>query len=222
MAHADEQDCGGAQRRGEADQQSIAALEEGEAHARGHSFARASEEPVRLARLLAEGLDDAQRSEGFLHDGERRALQLLCLQGLAPHARAVDAGEEEEGWRDDQRDERQLPIEPHRHGDHRHQRGRGGDGGNDAVCGDGLDGERVLVDPVERVRGSARIVARNREALDLMHQPRAEVERQALPDRRPQQRAGECRYVSDHGDGDQERDGKDQDRRRGIRCRSDD
>ena len=77
MPHADDQDGGGTQRRGEPHEQAIAALEQREADARRHPLARAAQEPVGLTRLLPERLDHAQRPERLLHDGGRRALELL-------------------------------------------------------------------------------------------------------------------------------------------------
>ena len=111
MAHADEQDGGHAERRGESHEQAIVALKQCEPDARRHSLAQAAEKPVSLARFLSERLDHSQRPERFLHDGERGTLELFDLSRLAAHAPAIDARHEEEGWRDGQRDDCKLPVE---------------------------------------------------------------------------------------------------------------
>ena len=212
MADADEQDTGHPDGRGESYAEAIVTFEEREADAGRHSLAGATDEPVGLARLLAEGLDHAQGPQRLLHHGQRRTLQPLRMPRLAPHARAIDARHEEQRRRDDQGDQRELPVQPRGDGDHRHQGDRRRDERNDAFDHNILDRGGVLLDAVDGVGGSPRVVIRGGQTLDLFHEAGSEIEDEPLPDIGAQQRAGEGLHLTERRHGHEQPDREQQDR----------
>ena len=58
-------------RDGQPDEQSVTALDQCEANPRPHPFTGAQDEPLFLVFLPPKRLDDAKRSQCFLHDGQR-------------------------------------------------------------------------------------------------------------------------------------------------------
>src|SRR5207247_8145283 len=108
-------------RGGESQERAITTLQQREPQARGHALARAVHEPLRLPSFLPEGLDDAERAERLLNDGERRALELLYLAGLFAHTRPVRARQEGERRANAEGHERQVAVEPGGHREHRRE-----------------------------------------------------------------------------------------------------
>ena len=203
VAHADEQHGGHAQGRDQPDEQAVAALQEGQPDPGRHAFLGAVHEPTGLPRLLAERLDHAQRPERLLHDGERRALELLHLARLAPHARAIGAREEEERRRDGERHQRERAVQPGGDDPHRDQ----GDGRrherNRPVDQDVLERGGVVLDAVDGVGGAARVMIGERQPLHLLDELGAEVEHEPLPDVGPHQRRREALELAQRGDAEQ-------------------
>ena len=160
VLHADEQDRAGAERRRDPDEQPVASLHECHADARRHPLARALGKPIGLPRFPAERLDDAQGAERLLHDRQRGGLELLDLAMLPPHTRAVQARQRDERRGDRECHERQLPVELGRNDDHRPQRDRCRDEGDDALHHDLVDHRGVLLNAIQRVGRALGIVVR--------------------------------------------------------------
>ena len=206
VTHADEQDDSRAERGGESQERAITTLQQREPQARGHALARAVHEPLRLPCLLPEGLDDAERAECLLNDGERRALELLYLAGLFAHTRPVRARQEGERRANAEGHERQVAVEPGGHRDHRAERDRGRQGWHGAVDQKGLDRLGVLLNAIDGVGGAARVVVGQGQPLDLVDEASAETEDQPLAEVGAQQRAAEtlelpqCRDDEEHAD----------------------
>ena len=217
MADADEQDGGHTDRHREPDAEAVAAFEQREADADRHPLTGATDEPVGLARLLAEGLDHAQGPQRLLHHRQRRTLQPFRTPRLATHARAIDARHEKQRRRDGQRDEGELPVQPRGHGDHRHEGDRRGGERNDGFDHNILDRGGVLLDAVDGVGGSSRVVIRGGQPLDLVHEAGSEPEDQPLPDVGAQQRARERLHLTDRCHGHEQADRQQQGRVGGRR-----
>src|SRR2546427_12389798 len=75
---------------------------------------------------------DTQRAERFLHDRERRALELFDLSRLAAHARSVQARQHEQRRGHSEGPEPELPGEAERHHRHHYHPDPGGDERNDS------------------------------------------------------------------------------------------
>ncbi len=158
VADADEQHGGHAHGRDQPDEDAVAALQDGQTDPRGHSFLGAVHEAARLPGLLAERLDHAQRPERLLDDRERRALELLHLARLAPHARAIGARKEEERRRDRERHQRERAVQPGGHDPHRYQGDRRRHERNRPVDQDVLERGGIVLDAVDGVGGAARVM----------------------------------------------------------------
>ena len=219
VAHADEQDGGRPERGRQADQHAEASFDEGHMDARGHAVARAPDEAVGLARLLPERLHHTQRPQRLVDDRERPGLKFLHVPRLLAQAPAVDAGKDEEGRADAQSDEGQRPVEPGCDDDHGRECHRRRDERDHAVNQNVLDRRGVVLDPVERVGGAARIVIEQRQALDLIDDLGAQIQDEPLTDPGAQQRARESLSLTDDGDGEEQADGEEQDGGRRLRHR---
>ena len=212
MAHADEQDGGHTERGGDSHPETVAAFEPGEADPGPHALARAVDEPLGLTGLLPERLHHPQRPECLLHDRQRRALEPLRAPPLAAHAPPIDARQDEERRRNRQGDERELPVEVGGDRDHRREGDRRRREGNGALDHDVLDRQRVVLDPVEGVGRSLRVVVREGQALDLVHESRPEIEDQPLPDPGAQERTGDDLQLTDRRDDHKQANREQQDR----------
>ena len=80
----------------EVDEQRRSRLRVGQADPGAHGVPRLAEEPVLLAILLPERLDDPDRGEHLLHDAQRAALHLLELGVARTNALLVPADEQEQ------------------------------------------------------------------------------------------------------------------------------
>ena len=78
------------------DEQAESAFRVGQADPGAHAVPRLAEEPVLLALLPPERLDDPDRGEHLLHDAQRAALQFLELGVARTNARLVPANEQEQ------------------------------------------------------------------------------------------------------------------------------
>ena len=136
---------------------------------------------------------------------------------LATHAGSIDAGQEEEGRRDGQRDKRELPVEQGCDGDRHGESDRSGDGGDDPIDHDVLDRRYVILDSIEGVGGATRVVIRHGEALDLAHEPGAEIEDEPFADVGAQQRARKPLELAERRDGNEQANREQQDRGGGLR-----
>ena len=135
---------------------------------------------------------------------------------LATHAGSIDAGQEEEGRGDGQRDKRELPVEQDCDGDHHGEGDRSGDRGNDPID-QILDRRHVMLDSIEGVGGATRVVIRHGEALDLVHEPGAEIEDEPFADVGLQQRARKPLELAERRDGNEQANREQQDRGGGLR-----
>src|SRR3989449_11702142 len=81
-----------------------AALGERQADAAPHALARAADEPIPLALLLPEDLDDAQGAQHFVDHRQGNALQSPHLARLAAQSRPVGPRDQEPRRRRRQRD----------------------------------------------------------------------------------------------------------------------
>jgi hypothetical protein len=147
---------------------------------RAHRARRLAHEAALFAILLAERLDDAQRSEHFLDDRHRRAFRLLDLRPVSAKTPPRDRDHCEQRRYDGAGAERERPIEPGGHGNHRHERERRRHERHDAVYRQVLNRLRVVADAIDRIGAAAAIVKREGEALDMSEQARLQFDEQSL------------------------------------------
>jgi len=80
-----------------------------------------------------------------------------------------------------------------------------------------LDRRYVMLDSIEGVGGATRVVIRHGEALDLVHEPGAEIEDEPFADVGLQQRARKPLELAERRDGNQQANREQQDRGGGLR-----
>ena len=176
MVDSDEQHGRGPGCRDQPHHQIEVTLRQREADAAAHTLIGAAQEARALAFLLAERLDHAQRSQRFVHDGQRGALELPRLARLPAQPGSIEPGRQEQRRRHGQGHDRQLPIQPQHHVDHADEGGGRAYRGDETLDDDLLEGRGIVLNPVHGVRRARRVMIRQRQPLEMAKHRTAELQ----------------------------------------------
>jgi hypothetical protein len=193
-----------------ADEQPEQAFDDREADPSAHAAPRGLDEALVLALLLAERLNHAQPGEHLLDHRQRRAVQLLGGPPPGADPSAIGEREPEQQRRDRERDQHELPVDPRADVDHARHGERRRQERSHPRRRDPLDGHGVVLDPVGRVRRAAGVVIRQRKALAVTKELRAQLQEEPLAGQRAERGLGQLLELGEERDRDEEHGGRDE------------
>src|SRR6266446_694817 len=170
--------------------------------------------PLLFGVLATEGLHYADCAEHLLHNGEGGTVIGFCFARPAAQSPPIDLRNHVKDWRNEKRDQCQLPVDARGNVNHSSERQAGLDEWNQVIDGDRLDRCGIRLHAIERIHSALGIVIGQGQALDLTEKLRSELQQEIFAGVGLEHRYSQILQLRENGDDDQQRNGKDQ-RRRG-------
>ena len=145
-----------------------------------------------------------------MHNGEGGAVVGLCFARTAAQSPAIDLGDHIKDRRNEESDQRQLPIDSRSDVKHSGERQARFDERNQVIDGDRLDRSRIGLHAIERVHGALGVVIGQGQALNLTEKLRSEPQQKFFAGIRLKHRYGQILQLRQDGYDDQQRRGEHQ------------